>query len=595
MKEPLTPATSESFAIRPRLGQIAALMSPIYALIADMRLRIALMIVLGTCAALAEALTVALVLYIVYRLIAGAAGNGNGTVISAINSSAPALHFSGTAILTILTAALVLARSALATAYGLLADWIAGVAADRVRVRIFDRLMRMPFGDINRHRHGTLINTIGTESRAVSDVIIRLSKIASNALAIAVYLIGVCFVSSVLAAFVLGFGVLLFVLGIAWSRVVGIVNAEITATNRDLFVLMYRGVQAFRTVRVFAVEEAFIAEFVQASSKVVRSVFRLAKLNYTTRPLRDIGFLVMLALFLWASNGLGVAATGAIAVVTLLYRILPHATEIEDELLAAFAARLPLRRAVDLMAAPVSSRTGPLGFASLRDSIVFDRVGFSYPNAPLASLHNVSFAIARGETFVLKGVNGSGKTTLVNLLAKLYEPSSGTILVDGEPLEDIDRQDWLRRTGFAGQNGDLIDDTIAGNVRFGREGISLDDIRHALSVTGMMAMIDALPDGLDTKVGGGQFRLSGGEQQRVLLARALVAKPCLLVLDEATSAIDVQSEADILRAIRSYLPASTFLIVTHRAGSTTHEHEAVLENGSIVRTRQSRAADIARV
>jgi ABC-type multidrug transport system fused ATPase/permease subunit len=180
------------------------------------------------------------------------------------------------------------------------------------------------------------------------------------------------------------------------------------------------------------------------------------------------------------------------------------------------------------------------------------------------------------------GRSGSGKSTLVNLICGLYQPTAGHILVDGVALADLDVRSWRRRIAFAGQDADLLEGTIRDNVAFGSPEASETQVREALRLAHASEFVGALPNGIDTEVGPRGVSLSGGQRQRIALARAFLRAPDLLILDEATNALDGITEAAIQDAIDTLARRSTILLIAHRLDSLRKADEViVLEAGRV--------------
>ena len=194
-------------------------------------------------------------------------------------------------------------------------------------------------------------------------------------------------------------------------------------------------------------------------------------------------------------------------------------------------------------------------------TVAFEHVGFAYRDAPVVS--DVSFAAHRGRLNFLTGETGSGKTTLFKMALKSLEPASGRVLVDGTPLAEIARVDWYSVIGVVPQEIMLLNDTIGANIVLGRP---LDEarLRRAVERASIAKFIDGLPEKLETRIGERGLKLSGGERQRVAIARALYADPQILFLDEASSALDERTEAEIMGEIRALAAEMTIMAITHR-------------------------------
>jgi ATP-binding cassette subfamily B protein len=229
----------------------------------------------------------------------------------------------------------------------------------------------------------------------------------------------------------------------------------------------------------------------------------------------------------------------------------------------------------------------PVDLAGARGSIEFRGVSFAYPGTRENVLESVSFSVEAGQTVAIVGPTGSGKSTLIALLARLYDPGAGEILLDGIPLTRIDPGDLRRRIGMVPQDAFLFSDTIAGNIGLGiekrDEGTLLDAVRTSAEVAQLHAQIEDFPRGYDTLLGERGINLSGGQKQRATLARALARDPLIVVLDDALSAVDSHTEAAILADLRGVTGTRTAFIISHRVSAVMGaDRVLVLENGRLV-------------
>lgn len=203
--------------------------------------------------------------------------------------------------------------------------------------------------------------------------------------------------------------------------------------------------------------------------------------------------------------------------------------------------------------------------------IRFKSVSFRYPSSAGArGLEDLNLTIHHGQSVGLVGPSGGGKSTTLKLLTGLYTPSEGTIEVDGRPFESLSRADWASLVGFVPQYPRLLNGSISENVRFFRPEISDEEIRGALAAADLLAEVDALECGLDTTIGPGATALSGGQMQRLAIARALAGQPALIVMDEPTSAIDQESEREVAAAVASVAAEVTVVIASHRPQILEH-------------------------
>lgn len=223
-------------------------------------------------------------------------------------------------------------------------------------------------------------------------------------------------------------------------------------------------------------------------------------------------------------------------------------------------------------------------------SIEFQRIGFTYPlqeegAARPAALDDVSLEVAAGEVIVVVGENGSGKSTLVNMLPRYYDPDQGQVLIDGIDIRELRFADLRGQIGVVTQETLLFDETIADNIRYGKPSATNAEVLAAAQAAHVDSFVKQLPEGYDTRVGEKGSKLSGGQRQRISLARAMIRNPAILILDEATSAIDAQSEKLIFEALRGFSKGRTTFIITHTVSSSILDFVSrivVMDQGRII-------------
>ncbi|WP_070121190.1 ABC transporter ATP-binding protein [Bacillus marinisedimentorum] len=216
-------------------------------------------------------------------------------------------------------------------------------------------------------------------------------------------------------------------------------------------------------------------------------------------------------------------------------------------------------------------------------SITFEKVTFQYPSSTVRNLENVSFEIHEGQTLGIVGKTGSGKTTLIKQLLREYPTGAGNILINGIPLKKVPLESIQSWIGYVPQEQILFSKSVKENIRFGKTGCSDEEIQHVLEMADFAKDIDSLPEGLETLVGEKGVALSGGQKQRISIARALIAEPEILILDDALSAVDAKTEAKIISHIREERAGKTTIIATHRLSAVEHaDWIVVLENGRII-------------
>jgi ATP-binding cassette subfamily B protein len=309
-------------------------------------------------------------------------------------------------------------------------------------------------------------------------------------------------------------------------------------------------------------------------SAAITPIIRMAILAGFTVTLLYGGFLAL-------RGEIGVGSYSVL--VYLTQRLLWPMTRLADMTDLYQRSMASVERVMNLLETPISIgyEGKPLDRRSVRGALTFDRVNFAYAERP--TLSDVSLRIEAGQTIAFVGSTGSGKSTLVKLLLRFYEPQSGAILLDDAPIADVSLQDLRRAIGYVAQDSFLADASVAENIAYGLQSAKREDVIAAAVAAEAHEFIMALPGGYDTGVGERGQKLSGGQRQRIALARAILKDPPILVLDEATSAVDNETEAAIQRSLDRLVVGRTSLIIAHRLSTVRRAHLIyVLEGGQIV-------------
>ncbi len=347
--------------------------------------------------------------------------------------------------------------------------------------------------------------------------------------------------------------------------------------------------RGLRVVKVQTAESHEVERFRETNRRVVRELLRARTARALSSPVSEviaitcIGILAAVAVKAVLDNELEptnfMVALVAVGIAAAALRPL---TGIINEIQAAAAASERVEELMALEPEPGTRQRLP-DLPRHRSSVALEGITFTYPGAERPALRDVSIEVVHGERVAFVGPNGSGKTTLLSLLPRLFDPDSGRVLVDGLDITEHATESLRRQIGVVTQETVIFPGTIRSNIAYGTEEASEDQILDAARRAHAMPFIEQLAEGLDTPVGEQGLTLSGGQRQRLAIARAILRDPAILIMDEATSMIDADSEAHITEAINEFSRGRTTLVVAHRLSTVVNSDRiAVLDAGKLV-------------
>ena len=343
------------------------------------------------------------------------------------------------------------------------------------------------------------------------------------------------------------------------------------------------------TVKAYTAEE-FEAEHIRRGSNAYRernteAIRWSAAITPVIRMAILAGFTVTLLYggFLALNGEIGVGSYSVL--VYLTQRLLWPLTRLAEMTDLYQRSMASIQRVMDLLYTPIAIPYAGkrLSLSTVRGELEFSQVSFAYDGNNIAAINGLNLRIPAGESVAFVGSTGGGKRTLIKLLLRFYEPQLGQIKLDGQNIVEINLQDLRRAIGYVAQDTFLADATVAENIAYGTHGVSIGDIMNAAKSAEAHDFISTLPQGYDTQVGERGMKLSGGQRQRLALARAILKNPPILILDEATSAVDNETEAAIQRSLDRLVVGRTSLIIAHRLSTVRYAHLIhVLDGGNIV-------------
>ncbi|RVB73174.1 ABC transporter ATP-binding protein [Mesorhizobium sp. M6A.T.Cr.TU.014.01.1.1] len=485
-------------------------------------------------------------------------------------------------------------KNIFAFANTLLTTFIYGKASHSIRSALSEQLLRVGYPFFLQQSPGRLLNIISNESWRASDAIqIMLAAIvsASAAIILLVFLLLLSWQMTLLVTLGL---VLVQIAHAVLSANLKAPSRSVASRNSDLASQMLHLVHAGRLIRIFGQEAREKAVFDQASDGVRRAAFVLLTRQGALPPLTEVLHAMLFLAVVIGAWFVGVSFPLIVAFVILLYRLQPYmrALQMAWSQLQGLSGSL---EEVVWMLDPSDKPEPPQGsgpFRGLGQGIKFDDVTFTYSGKDRRAvvLHSAAFEIRSGRSTALIGRSGAGKTTIVNLLCRFVEPDTGRILVDGSPLDQIDPSQWRRHIALASQDLELVDGTIFDNIIYGQDAASAGDAERAARLAEAHEFIEHLPQGYKTVVGYRGVNLSAGQRQRIALARALVRDPDILILDEATNAVDGLSEAAIVETLKSRAGRRTTIVISHHHSTISFCDDVVILSGGRVKKQAPFAA-----
>jgi ATP-binding cassette, subfamily B, bacterial len=458
----------------------------------------------------------------------------------------------------------------------------------RLRIRVFDHLQRLSMPFYDRSKAGVLVSRMTSDVDSLAELIqLGLAMFVSNALLLFVSLIVLTSVSwQLMLVCTVALPPVIFA-SIKFQRESNDAYLDVRDRVGSTLSHLQEGIAGVRVVQAFAREDVEVDRFEEGNWELYDSHMRSVAISAWYLPVIELAGWGTTALALgvggwWVHEGMLTVGTVAFFVLTLsnLFEPVQQLSQLFNMLQSAGAGLCKLYELLDTPV-DVPERPGAVDLAG-RGDIEVDRASFAYGDGPRV-LRNVSLRIPRGTRLALVGPTGAGKSTLAKLVARLYDPTSGSVRLGGVDLRDATLASLRGQIVVIPQEGFLFNGTIRDNVRLAREGATDAEIDDALRAVGAYERFAALPEGLDTEVRERGSRLSAGEKQLVSLARAALADPAVLVLDEATSSLDPGTEVLVESAVDRLLEGRTVVVIAHRLSTSERaDVVGVVDGGELV-------------
>jgi ATP-binding cassette subfamily B protein len=458
----------------------------------------------------------------------------------------------------------------------------------RLRIRVFDHLQRLSMPFYDRSKAGVLVSRMTSDVDSLAELIqLGLAMFVSNALLLVVSVIVLTTVSwQLMLVCMLGLPPVILA-SIKFQRDSNDAYLDVRDRIGSTLSHLQEGIAGVRVVQAFAREDVEVDRFEEGNWELYDSHMRSVAISAWYLPVIELAGWGTTALALgiggwWVHEGMLTVGTVAFFVLTLsnLFEPVQQLSQLFNMVQSAGAG---LSKLYELLDTPVDvpERPGAIDLGGAGD-IEVDRVSFAYGDGPRV-LRDVSLRIPTGTRLALVGPTGAGKSTLAKLVARLYDPTSGSVRLGGVDLRDATLASLRGRIVVIPQEGFLFNGTIRDNVRLAREDATDAEVDDALRAIGAYDRFAALPDGLDTEVRERGSRLSAGEKQLVSLARAALADPAVLVLDEATSSLDPGTEVLVESAVDRLLEGRTVVVIAHRLSTSERaDVVGVVDGGELV-------------
>lgn len=471
-----------------------------------------------------------------------------------------------------------------------LAEKIVQISIAQVRQECFAKVMDMPVGRFSTQgTSDTTSRIVGDTAAAARGIKILLGKALREPLKAIAVLFVAFMISSKLCLIFLGMApITIGLFGILGKRIRKATMKSLISSAQMLG-RVTGVVNALKVVKVYNNQEREAEHYRVINNRLLRHTLRIAKVQAFTNPLMEVmgmlaGSAALLVGIYWVtSEGSTLTPSNFLVLLVLLGTAAESIRKVSDvwnKLQGANAASERVFEIIDVASEP--EKVDAVELMPLHERIEFRDIAFTYPGNKTATLKGVSLQVNAGETVAVVGPNGSGKTTLINLIPRFYEPDSGSILIDGKDIADGTLRSLRAQIGMVTQNVVTFNESVAQNIGYGKYDATIGEVIEAAKRSHAHEFVEPLPDGYDTMIGENSAGFSGGQLQRIVIARAIIKNPEILIFDEAMSQIDADSEAKINEALKGLIANRTCFIIAHRFSTViSADRIVVMDNGRV--------------
>jgi ATP-binding cassette, subfamily B, bacterial MsbA len=480
---------------------------------------------------------------------------------------------------------LLIIKNLLVYANRALLSWVNTRTGHELRQRVFDELMQASFSFWQKRDPGRILDTLSNETWRTAEAFKIFGVSLVQGSTIALFTIMLLVVSWKLTVLVICCLLLISLVIARASRPVKEIGERAVDVNAELGARMWDGVAGIRTIHAYSMQDQKRERFTQTSNNVRASFLKLELFSGLVQPSTEIVYAaLLLALLVWQLPHATSVPTFLVFLL-LLFRLQPNVTQLQVGWVTLTSLAGSIENVTALLDSAQKARTvsGDIRFDGLDHAISFEGVTFQYGEENRSALVDINLRIPAKKVTAIVGNSGAGKSTLIHLICRFYNATAGTIRADEHGFPALDLETWRDRVALASQDTHLFNTTVRENIALGKRGATDAEIIEAARRANAHEFIKQLPVGYDTSVGERGLQLSAGQRQRIAVARAFIRNPDILILDEATNAVDSVAEEAVLETLRQNRGNQTIIIVAHRLSTIAiADHVIVLKDGGVV-------------
>ena len=459
----------------------------------------------------------------------------------------------------------------------------------KLRSDLYAKILELPIGFFTEQRKGDIISRMSNDANEVEwSVMSTLEGLIREPLTILIILTTLILISPTLSLFLL---VLLPLTGFIIGRVSRSLKKQSSAAQEEMGILMSildETLTGLRVIKAFNAEKIIGNKFFSTNNNLNNIRNRMNFRRDLASPMSEFLGVLVLSCILWfggrlvLQNDAILEAGSFITYIVFFTQIINPAKSLSTAFYNAQRGSAAIQRIEEILSAPstITDKADAKTIATFDHGIEFRNVSFAYQDVTI--LKNINLKISKGKTVALVGSSGAGKSTLADLVPRFHDVSEGELLIDGVNIREYSLHSVRNLMGIVTQEPILFNDSIAANIALGVQDATSAQIEHAASVANALHFVQQKEEGFETNIGDRGSKLSGGERQRVTIARAVLKNPPILILDEATSSLDTESERLVQDAINNMMQNRTSIVIAHRLSTIRHADEiVVLQKGEI--------------